>query len=184
MFYRANRPFLTFFITFAYRSRLKGPVFFAYKSREIDPVRIHVGTPPFFANSFLLTAHARNTPPPGQRGKGERGQGGWAGWLGLAGGWAGWLGLAGWLGWLAGLGWVAGLAWVAGLGWWHGWSGLVGWYGSMGTGGMAGMGLWKGLSVSIYTWIKRALRARNGLPNYISGSYYVIILKNDITSRY
>ena len=60
--------------------------------------------PPLLCNSFLLTAHARNSTPlrKGEPGAGDR----VAGLAGCACG----LGLAGWLGWLAGLGWVAGLA--------------------------------------------------------------------------
>ena len=115
-FLSSESCFVLVFCTFAYENQAKRPFVFAYKTRQIDPVRIGGGTPPFFANSFLLTAHARNTPPPGQRGKGAGDRvAGLAGWAGLVAGLAGWAWLGGW----------AGLA---------GWSGLVGWagYGSMG----------------------------------------------------
>ena len=73
-------------------------------------------SPPFLANSFLLTAHTRNTPPlgKGERGKGDRvaGLAGWA-WLGGWTGLAGWSGLVGWAGY-GSMGLVAWLVWVYG----------------------------------------------------------------------
>ena len=75
--------------------------------------------------------------------------------------------MAGWLGWLAGLGWVAGLGGWAWLGGWAGYGsmGLVVWV--YGSGGMVG-GYGSKESVSIYSRIKRAFRARTGLQNYIT----------------
>ena len=112
---------------------LKRPVCFEYKTRNFWPGPEWRGWPPFCLISFLLTAHARNTPPPWAKGKGERAR---------VAGLAGWAWLVGWAGWAGGLGWLAGVGWVAGLGW----CGLVAWVvaGFYGSGGMdGGWGLWE-----------------------------------------
>ena len=89
----AKRVLSPFVFYFCLLKQIKGLFVLLIKYSSFDRVWIRVGTPLFFAKTVLLTAHARNTPPPGTRGKGAGERVAGLGWLAGLGGWArlGWL---------------------------------------------------------------------------------------------